>query len=73
MDGGVSLFIIIFISFFIADQQRAGPSASSAPPKGGTDIIFPFYSLLSRPSQKLRGVAVLCHVPLERLVMHPHF
>jgi len=49
MCGDISLFIIIFIYFFLADQQRAGLSASSAPPMGGTDIIFPFYSLIVPP------------------------
>jgi len=42
---GGELFIISLFLSFIADQQRAGLSASSARPMGGTDINY-FFSFL---------------------------
>jgi hypothetical protein len=41
MGGGV-FFILPFFFLFIAAQQRAGLSVSSAPPMGGTDINYFF-------------------------------
>jgi hypothetical protein len=57
---GGELFIISLFFSFIADQQRAGMSASSARPMGGTDINY-FFSFLSySPAHQLIYEILIC-------------
>jgi hypothetical protein len=67
---GGEVFTYYVLLPFIADQQRAGMSASSARPMGGTDINYFFSFLINSPAHRAHNrEACFMADPVHAVVM----